>query len=105
MTNKISGYSNAEPIPPLKGSSSSSVTAEKAQAEAAANAPAAQTGDQVTLTNSARSLQKIEEKLANTPAVDSGKVAAMKQSIGSGTYKIDAGRTADKLMLFERGLK
>ena len=104
MTNKISGYANAEPIAPIKGANSSSVTAEKSQAETAASA-AAQAGDQVTLTDSARSLQKIEETVANTPVINAAKVAAVQQSIGNGTYKIDAGRTADKMMRFERGMK
>ncbi len=104
MTNKISGYSNAEPIAAIKGSASSTVTAEKSQAESAAGSPA-KGGDQVTLTNSARSLQKLEETLANSPVIDHAKVAAVKQALGNGTYKVDAGRTAGKLLHFERGMK
>ena len=68
-------------------------------------AGSAATGDTVTLTDSARSLQKIEEAVAKAPVVDAAKVAAVKQAINSGTYKIDAGRVADKLLQFERGLK
>jgi negative regulator of flagellin synthesis FlgM len=78
--------------------------ADKSQGEgsAAASAPNA---DHVTLTDSARSLQKIEEALAKTPVVNAGKVAAVKHAISSGTYKIDAGRIAGKLLKYERGLK
>jgi negative regulator of flagellin synthesis FlgM len=106
VTEKISGYVAAEPIAPVKGSSGSVVTG-KPQGEASApNAAAtAQTGDTVTLTNSARSLQKIEEAVAKAPVVNSSKVAAVKQAIDSGTYRVDAGRVADKLLQFERGLK
>jgi negative regulator of flagellin synthesis FlgM len=106
VTNKISGYSNAEPIVPLKGSTGgSSVVADKAQSEASGSAPAAKAGDQLTLTNSARSLQKIEEAVANTPVVNSNKVATIKQALGNGTYKIDTSRVADKILGYERGLK
>ena len=106
MTDKISAYSTAEPVAPLKGSNSSSVVADKSQGEAAAaGAPAAQAGDTVTLTNSARSLQKIEEAVAKAPVVNAAKVAAVKQAVNSGTYQVNAGQVADKLLQFERGLK
>jgi negative regulator of flagellin synthesis FlgM len=106
VTDKISAYSTAEPVAPLKGSNGSSVVADKSQGEAAAaGAPAAQTGDTVTLTNSARSLQKIEEAVAKAPVVDAAKVAAVKQAVNSGTYQVNAGQVADKMLQFERGLK
>jgi negative regulator of flagellin synthesis FlgM len=104
VTDKISAYSTAEPIAPVKGSNSG-VVADKPQGDAsAASAPTAQAGDTVTLTNSARSLQKIEEALAKAPVVNAAKVAAVKQAVNAGTYQIDAGRVADKLLKFERGL-
>jgi negative regulator of flagellin synthesis FlgM len=105
VTDKISAYSTAEPIAPIKGSNGNGVVADKAQGDAAAAGnPASQAGDTVTLTSSARSLQKIEEAVAKAPVVNAGKVAAIKQAINSGTYQIDAGRVADKLLQFERGL-
>lgn len=104
MSDKISGISTAEPVAPAKGSSSGVVT-EKSQGEGSAPAAAAQTGDHVTLTDSARSLQKIEEAVAKTPVVNASKVAAVKQAVSSGTYTIDAGRVADKMLKYERGLK
>ena len=104
MTDKIRGYSTAEPLAPAKGSNSS-VVADKPQGEAStASAPTAQASDTVTLTNSARSLQKIEEAVAKAPIVNAAKVAAVKQAVQAGTYQIDAGRVADKLLKFERGL-
>ena len=105
MTDKISAYSTAEPVAPIKGSNSG-VVADKAQGEAqAVVAATSKTGDTVTLTDSARSLQKIEEAVAKAPVVNASKVAAVKQSINFGTYTINAGRVADKLLRFERGLK
>ena len=106
MTDKISAYSTAEPVAPVKGSNSNSVVADKSQGEAsAAGSSASQTGDTVTLTSSARSLQKIEEVIAKAPVVNASKVAAVKQAVDSGTYQINAGRVADKLLQFESGLK
>jgi negative regulator of flagellin synthesis FlgM len=106
VTNKISGFSTAEPVAPIKGSNSTAVVADKSQNEGSgATASTAHTGDQLTLTDSARSLQKIEEAVAKAPVVDKQKVAAVKQSISAGTYQIDSGRIAGKLLQFESGLK
>ena len=105
MTDKISGISIAEPVSKPTGSGTSGVVTDKSQEGSAAAAAAAQTGDHVTLTDSARSLQKIEEAVAKTPVVNADKVAAVKQAISSGTYQVDAGRVAGKLLQYERGLK
>ena len=107
MTDKISAYSTTEPVAPVKGSNSNAVVTDKSQGDASA-APASasqKAGDTVTLTSSARSLQKIEEAVAKTPVVNTAKVASIKQAINSGNYQVDAGRVADKLLQFERGLK
>jgi len=106
VTVKISAYSPTEPVAPVKGSNSGSVVADKTQGEASgASASTSQSGDTVTLTDSARSLQKIEEAVAKAPVVNASKVAAVKHAVNSGTYKVDAGRVADKILQFERGLK
>jgi negative regulator of flagellin synthesis FlgM len=106
VTDKISGVAAAaEPVAPIKGSNSSAVATDKQGETTQANSPAAQSADQVTLTSSARSMQKIEEVIAQTPVVNSSKVAAVKQAINSGTYQVDSGRVADKLLQFESGLQ
>jgi negative regulator of flagellin synthesis FlgM len=106
VTNKISGLPAAEPIVPTKGSGSNGVAADKTLSDGTASAVStAQTSDHVTLTDSARSLQKIEEAVAKTPVVNANKVAAVKQAINSGTYQINVARVAGKLLQFERGLK
>ena len=105
MSSKINGYAPAEPLLPVKGSNSNAGVADKAQGEAKPAASTELTGDRVTLTDSARTLQKIEETVANTPVVDAAKVASVKQAVQSGTYQIDPQRVADKLLQYERGLK
>jgi negative regulator of flagellin synthesis FlgM len=102
---KISGYSTSEPLAPPKGSGTGGVAPEKAPSEGAAAPSASQTADQVTLTTSARSLQKLSAAVAQTPVVDSAKVASVKQALASGTYQIDASSIADKMLQFEQGLK
>ena len=105
MSDKISGVSTTEPVAKPTGSGGNAVVTDKSQGEGSAAAATAKGGDHVTLTDSARRLQRIEEAVAKTPVVNAGKVAAVKQSIGAGTYKIDPGRIADKLIKYERGLK
>ena len=103
MPNRISGYNPTASSAPLKGPGGPSQTADKPPVEA--TAAAGPTSDQLTLTGSARALQKLGEAVANAPVVNSQKVASVKQSIQNGTYKVDAGSVADKILLFERGLK
>jgi negative regulator of flagellin synthesis FlgM len=105
VTDKISGISIAEPVAKPAGSGGNAVVADKSQGEGSAAASTAQTADHVTLTDSARSMQKIEEAVAKAPVVNAAKVAAVKQAINSGTYKIDPAQIAGKLLKYERGLK
>jgi negative regulator of flagellin synthesis FlgM len=106
VTNKINGYSAAEPVVPVKSSNNGGTVADKSQSEATpAVASGTKGADQVTLTSSARSLQKIEEAIANTPVVNTDKVAAVKQQLSAGTYQIDSSRVAGKLLQFDSGLQ
>ena len=107
MPDKISGYKATQPLAPLKGSKGSAPVADQSGSDTSSTASvaASQASDHVTLTDSARSLQKIEEAIAKAPVVDTAKVATIKQAVSSGTYQIDSGRVADKLLQFERGLK
>jgi len=107
VPDKISGYKATQPLAPLKGAKGNAPVADQSSDASVSSAPAAapQASDHVTLTDSARSLQKIEEAIAKAPVVDTAKVATIKQAVSSGTYQIDSGRVADKLLQFERGLK
>src|SRR6202050_4191592 len=105
VSDKISGISTTEPVAKPTGSSGNGVVADKSQGEGSVSAATAQTGDHVTLTDSARSLQKIEEAVAKTPVVDANKVDSIKQAVQNGTYQVNAGRVAGKMLQFERGLK
>lgn len=97
MTNKIRGYSPSEPIVPVQSTHNGGTVGDKNGAPPAAPS-GSQPIDQVTLTSSARSLQKIEAAISNTPVVNSGKVATVKQQLSAGTYQIKPGRVAAKLL-------
>ena len=105
MPAKIGGYSASEPPAPPKGSGTGGVAADRAPGDAPAPSAGAQTGDQVTLTTSARSLHKLADAIARAPVVDSAKVASVRQSLADGTYRIDPAKIADKMLQFEKGLK
>lgn len=106
MPDKIRGFNASDAAAPVKGSSGGVSAADKNRGAAASTtATAAPAPDQVTLTGSARVLQKLSEAIAGAPVVDAAKVAAVKQALQSGSYQVDAGRVADKLLNFERGLE
>ena len=107
MTNRISGYPASEPIAPVKGTGNSAAQGiDKSTGDATtAGAAAAPSADQVTFTDSARTLQKLSEAVADAPAVNARKVAAVKQAVQNGTYQVDAKSVAKKLREFESGLK
>jgi negative regulator of flagellin synthesis FlgM len=108
VPNKISGYKAPEPLAPLKGQAGNGQVAEKPQAGSAVVATSAapqSTADTVTLTGPAVTLQKLSAAVADAPVVNSAKVASIKQAVQSGTYQVNAGRVADKIISFESGLK
>lgn len=61
-------------------------------------------GDTVKLTASALGLHQAEQALATTPAVDHGRVEAIKQSLADGTFRVDAQRIADRLLQADQAL-
>lgn len=66
-------------------------------------APAGAT-DRVTLTDSARQLQRLAEAVAAAPDFDPARVAALKAAVDRGEYRPDAGRVADRMIALEREL-
>jgi negative regulator of flagellin synthesis FlgM len=104
VPNKISGYPAAAPLAPIKGAGNSTTTDKSPGDAATGAATAAQTRDTVSLTDSARSLQRVEEAVAKAPVVNATKVASIKQAVQNGTYQIDAVRLSAKLMQFDSEL-
>jgi len=78
----------------------------------AANRPAAgksqpapqQSGTHVSLGSTATQLNKMESSMANSPVVDAGKVAEIKQAISDGRFQVNSSVVADGLITTVRDL-
>jgi negative regulator of flagellin synthesis FlgM len=67
-------------------------------------APVQPEADNVYLTGSARSMAALAQAVFDAPEIDAGRVQELQQSIQNGSYRIDAGRIADRLMQLEQDL-
>ncbi len=56
------------------------------------------------ITDSAKQLAALEQTIKDMPAVDEARVEQVRSSIQNGTYQIDSGKIADKLLGIEKGL-
>lgn len=65
---------------------------------------APEAADQVRLTGEAASLRAIQQDLSAAPAMDMAKVASVKLSLDSGSYRIDPQEIAIRLTALEREL-
>jgi len=59
------------------------------------------TADTVSLSDNAVQLGKVDNTAITAPVVDAKRVEQVKQAISDGSFKVDAGKIADKLMQFE----
>jgi negative regulator of flagellin synthesis FlgM len=86
MANKIDGFNQSQPA--VTGTSRSGAVGRET----------------VTVTETARQLQKLEEAVARTPVTNAEKVQAVKDALARDTFTVDAERVADKMLQFERDL-
>jgi negative regulator of flagellin synthesis FlgM len=70
----------------------------------AATAPNSPGGDSVQLSPLASQMQAIESGMANTPVVDVAHVAAIRQAIAEGLFKVNPDVVADHLLATAREL-
>ena len=69
-----------------------------------ASAPDSGGGDRVRLSPLSSQLQAIESSMADTPVVDSARVAEIKQAIAEGRFKVNPDAVADHLLQTAREL-
>jgi negative regulator of flagellin synthesis FlgM len=103
MTEKINGqgFRPADTV----GTRRSEATKPQGRSAADGGAPsAAPAGDTVNLTRSGLLMSKLEELVQSMPAVDAGRVRAIKDALASGSYEIDDRQVADKMLRLDRQL-
>jgi len=95
--------SNGLPALPQPQSNQSGHAQQNAASGTATAAPAAAGDDSVKLTESARSLQDIA-RAGSGNEVDTKRVEQIRQSLADGSYRIDPGHIADRLVSLESQL-
>lgn len=101
MSNKITGYGAT--TTGVTGGTRTTATP-GTHGDAQKSGSATQAGDSVTLTSSARTLQKLGEAIAAAPIVDGGRVESVKARIAQNTYKVDSLKVAAKLLISDSEL-
>lgn len=92
---------NGLPKFPQATGSSGNGAASTATASAASTSVAPKTDDQLKLTDSARALQEAARS-SDTTMIDSQKVERVRQSLADGSYKINPGNIADRMLAMEQ---
>jgi len=91
MNTKING------LAPLSTTPDTVITTPKRNPESSETATAVRREDRLELTSSARLLSETASDSDSAP-VDAARVERLRAAIASGTYRIDAGRIADRLL-------
>lgn len=99
MANKISGI-DGRPVQVGGGAPVSRVrdTTDGRKTETAASP------SNIDVSDTARTLAALEEKIAGMPVVSEARVEAVRRALDEGRYHVDAQRVADKMMRFESDL-
>jgi negative regulator of flagellin synthesis FlgM len=86
--------------PSIKSPTTSSIPddAERALRRKAADSASPAPGASVQISPLSSHLQAIEQGFADTPIVNSARVAEIRQAISNGHFKVDAEKVADRLL-------
>jgi len=84
-----------------------SVTTPASKPGVSSDAPArpVEAADSLRLTGEATNLQAIERELATAPAIDAQRVAAVRESLQNGTYKINPDAIASRMLDLDQQLQ
>lgn len=101
--NNITGFPGNQSQRATDGSQVQVARSEPTAAQQQTGRPS--TMDTVSLTDTAARLRELENSLAKLPVVDSQRVESIQQAIANGSYEVDSGRVAEKMLRFERDLQ
>lgn len=101
MVNKIDGVTGQQPPVPNQGQRVDTEQRNSGDRTSAAAEPAT---DQVSLTSSAQLLKELSEAVNAAPQTDPSRIQALRAAIAEGTYQIEPGRIADKLLELDQQL-
>lgn len=62
---------------------------------------ATSSSDSLRLTGQATSLQSLQREMSQSPAVDNDRVQTVKNALQNGTYKVDAGNIANRMIALD----
>lgn len=100
MSTKIGGFDSK----PVQVGTGRSVKRTSDSSGSSSSATATGDSSDTHITDSARKLAELEQSVQSLPAVNDARVAEVSSSIQNGSYKVDSGRVADKLLQSEQDL-
>ena len=104
MINEVKGPVQAAIQSPGSKSQADAGSSVAQQAEQKRKQSSSGPGQEVSLTDTAARLQRLEAQIANQPVVDTQRVESVKKAIADGSFNVDAKRIAEKLADFESQL-
>ncbi len=99
---EINGHNPSHPRATGDSRTSGATSREPAARQANGRAPGLD--DKVSLTDTATLIQRLSQRIAESPEVDQSRVEAIRQSLAAGSYRIDPERVAEKMIALESAL-
>ena len=90
--------SNASQARQKAASSSNAAPSPSSSTQGGERNSSASTEKNVQLSSQAQTIERLEAKILSSEGVDSAKVEDIKQQLADGSYQIDSGSIADKLL-------
>lgn len=100
MSNKIDGFGQR----PAEVSGGNRASGTERAGDRSRPVDSSPSSDRLTLTDSARQLQRLSEAVANAPDTDAARVDALRQAVARGEYQADSARIASRMVALERDL-
>jgi negative regulator of flagellin synthesis FlgM len=100
----MAGIDNIRTGQPMTTSRGSARTESGASNANSATGSKASSSDSVSLSQQSKAIGQLHQEMATQPSFDGAKVAAIKEAIANGSYKVDPEKLADNMMKYENEL-